>query len=60
MLKMDFSWRWLTSYPALSSTDILNPPLIPVEDKEKEKPSNMTAEEERELAELLGSDDEDL
>ncbi|KAJ9121147.1 hypothetical protein QFC24_004821 [Naganishia onofrii] len=43
-----------------SMKDILNPPPIPVEDKKEEKPSNMTAEEERELAELLGSDDEDL
>lgn len=47
---------YTTSYPA----DILNPPPIPVEDKKEEKPSNMTEDEERELAELLGSDDEDL
>ncbi|KAJ9105272.1 hypothetical protein QFC21_001639 [Naganishia friedmannii] len=43
-----------------SMKDILNPPPIPVEEKKEEKPSNMTEDEERELAELLGSDDEDL
>jgi hypothetical protein len=37
--------------------DILNPPAIPVEEEKPETPL-MTEDEERELADLLGSDDE--
>ncbi|KAJ9108121.1 hypothetical protein QFC19_002588 [Naganishia cerealis] len=41
-----------------SMKDILDPPPIPVEDEKEKETSLMTADEERELAELLGSDDE--
>jgi hypothetical protein len=40
--------------------DILNPPPIPKDEvKEQTKESMMTEDEERELAELMGSDIED-
>jgi hypothetical protein len=39
--------------------DVLNPPPIPREEVVEKKESLMTAEEERELAELMDSDIED-
>jgi hypothetical protein len=39
--------------------DVLNPPPIPQEEVVEKKESLMTAEEERELAELMDSDIED-
>lgn len=40
------------------STDILNPPEIPVEEEKPEEESLMTEEEQRELDDLLGSDED--